>query len=337
MKKMFMTLLACICSLILFTTGFAGPIVCKIADAVPKTYAFYEPLLTLEREVEAATGGKVDVQIFGGGVLGAHKTSMESTMIGSIQGTIMPTAWTQNLVNEHKLFTLPFLWPNYKGYRAWLDSDEGRRVGNLLEAKGLKFLEYAHSGWIGVMNSKKEIKNKGDFTGLKIRTMPDSVLVDSISSLGCMGVAMGLSELYSAIQQGVIDGVSTTPSFLSVLKLQELCKFYTELKLHCAPSILFMNLKFWNSLSPDIQKAFIQASKNFARNSDAYFTDDSRSTSDNNVLNEFFVKAGVKVYYPTTADRAQYKELSKPVFMKYREEVGSELVDSVVDFLKKYE
>ena len=325
------------CSLTLFSMGYAEPIVCKIADPTPKTFSYYQALLTFEKEVEAASGGKVDVQIFGDGVLGRHQTTTESTIVGSIQGTVVTSAWTQNLVNEHKLFTLPFLWANYEGYRAWLDSDEGDRVGNLLEAKGLKFLGYAHTGWLGVMNSKREIRTKDDFKGLKIRTMPDSVLVDSISSLGCMGIAMGPGELYSAVQQGVIDGVSTAPQFLNVLKLQELSKYYTDLKLHASPAVFILNLKFFNNLSPDIQKAFVEAGKNFEKNSDAYYTDDSRATSDKNILNSVFAKAGDKNYYPTAAEKAEYRELTKPVFMKYRKEIGPELVDSVVNFQKKYE
>jgi TRAP-type C4-dicarboxylate transport system substrate-binding protein len=101
MKKIIMLLVAFFCSLALFSTGFAEPIVCKIADPTPKTFSYYQALLTFEKEVEAATGGKVDVQIFGDGVLGRHQTTTESTMMGSIQGTVVTSAWTQNLVKEH--------------------------------------------------------------------------------------------------------------------------------------------------------------------------------------------------------------------------------------------
>ena len=335
MKKIFMVLTVFFCVMLMASQGFAA-IVVKIADPTPKAYSYYQALLILEKEVEKKTGGKVDVQIFGDGVLGRHNTTTESTIMGSIQGTVVPSTWTQNLVKQHRLFTLPFLWPNYKGYRAWLDSSEGQRVGEMLEAKGLKFLGYAHTGWIGVMSSKKELRTEEDFKGLKIRTMPDSVLVDSISALGAMGVAMGPGELYSAVQQGVLDGVSTTPQFLSVLKLQELCKFYTDLKMHGTPALLFLNMKFFKGLSPDIQKAFLEAGKTFGKNSDAYYTDDTRKTSDNNILDKVYKQAGVKVYLPTDEDRAGYRKLARPVFDKYREQIGSQLVDSVVNFLKKY-
>jgi len=331
---MALTLLVCVC--FLCPPGFAAPIVCKIADPTPKTFSYYEALKIFEKEVKEKSGGNVDVQIFGDGVLGDHQTTTESTLAGSIEGTVITSAWSQNLVKEHRVFTLPFLWPNYKGYRAWLDSADGRRVGNMLEGRGLKFLGYAHTGWLGVMNSKREIRTKDDFKGLKIRTMPDSVLVDSITSLGCMGVAMGPGELYSAVQQGVIDGISTAPQFLNVLKIHEVAKFYTDLKLHATPAIFFVSMKFWNQLSPDLQKIFLDAGKNFERNSDAYYLDDSKKTSDNNILESIFKKAGVKIYMPTPQDMESYKQLTRPVFVKYREQVGPELADGIVKFLKSY-
>lgn len=336
MKKVFVILGALVCTVLLCSQGFAGPIVCKIADPTPKTYSYYQALLTLEKEVEKKTGGNIDVQIYGDGVLGRHDTTTESTIVGSIQGTVVPSTWTQNLVKEHRLFTLPFLWPNWDGFRAWLNSDRGYQVGNMLTAKGLKFLGYTHTGWIGVMNTKKDLITKDDFKGLKIRTMPDSVLVDSISALGCMGVAMGPGELYSAVQQGVLDGVSTTPQFLSVLKLQELCKYFTDLKMHGTPALLFLNLKFFNSLSPETQKIFLEAGLNFGKNGDSYYTDDSKATSDNNVLDKIFAKAGVKVYRPTSAESESYRDLTRPIFEKYRKQVGPDLVDSVLKFLDKY-
>ncbi len=337
MKRTLFILTAAVLIVFTFSDVFAQPIVCRIADPTPKTFSYYEALKIFEKEVKEKTGGKIDVQIFGDAVLGTHQTTTESTMMGSIEGTVVTSAWTQNLVKEHRLFSLPFLWPNYKGYRAWLDSADGRSVGDMLARRGLKFLGFAHAGWIGVMNSKREIKTKEDFKGLKIRTMPDSVLVDSITALGCQGVAMGPGELYSALQQGVIDGISTSPQFLNALKIQEIAKFYTDVKLHVTPAMLFVSQKFWNQLTPDLQKIFLEASKNFERNSDAYYTDDSRVTSDNNVLEKIFKPAGVKFYFPTPREIESYKELTKPVFMKYREQVGPELVDKTVNFLKSYQ
>lgn len=331
-----MVLAVSICILFISSSGFPAPIVCRIADPTPKSFSYYEALKIFEKEVKEKSGGKVDVQIFGGGVLGDHQTTTESTIMGSVEGTVVPAVWTQTFIKEHKLFQLPFLWPNYKVYRAWLDSAEGRRVGEILERRGLKFLASAHAGWVGVMNTKREIRTKEDFKGLKIRTLPDSVMVDSITALGCMGVAMGAGELYSALQQGVIDGISTSPQFLNALKIPEIAKFYSDLKIHCGPSYLFVNQKFWKALSPDIQKIFLEAGKNFERNNDAYYTDDSRETSDNNILEKVFKKAGVKIYTPTAKDIESYKELIKPVFLKYREQVGPELVDSVIKFQKSY-
>jgi TRAP-type C4-dicarboxylate transport system substrate-binding protein len=96
-------------------------------------------------------------------------------------------------------------------------------------------------------------------------------------------------------------------------------------------------MKFWKSLPPDIQKVVAEAGRNFEKNSDAYYIDDSKKTSDNNILESVFKKAGVKIYLPMAKEAESYKELTKPVFMKYRDQVGAELVDKAVNFLKSYQ
>ena len=334
MKRATMALVFGVCLLVGAFASAAG-IPMRIADPTPRTFANYDALKIFEKEVKERSGGQIDVQIFPDAVLGDHQTTTESTLMGSIEGTVVTSAWTQNLVKEHRVFTLPFLWPNYKAYRAWLDTPDARKLGDLLEGRGLKVIGMSHTGWLGVMNSKREVKAKEDFKGLKIRTMPDSVLVDSITALGCMGVAMGPGELYSAVQQGVLDGVSTSPQFLSALKIQEVAKYYTDLKLHATPAFFFISMRFWKQLTPDQQKIVQEAGRNFEKNSDAYFVDDSRPTSDARIL-EVFRKGGVKIYMPTEKDMEAYRELTRPVFAKYREQVGPELVDGIEKFLKNY-
>jgi len=193
----------------------------------------------------------------------------------------------------------------------------------------------SHTGWLSLLNSKREVKSKEDFKGLKIRTMPDSVLVDSITALGCMGVAMGPGELYSAVQQGVLDGISTSPQFLSSLKIYEVAKYYTDLKLHASPAFFFISMRAWKQLTPEQQKIVAEAGRNFEKNSDAYFVDDSRPTSDAKIF-EVYRKAGVKIYTPTEKDMESYRELTRPVYAKYREQVGPELVDGIEKFLRNY-
>jgi tripartite ATP-independent transporter DctP family solute receptor len=331
MKKVVLILMGVLGIIFLSNSSFAQTIICKIGDSTPKTYSYAPAFAIFEKEVEEKTGQKVDVQYFGDGVLGDQKTITESCLMGAIQMVVIPSTISQNFVAEHRLFTLPFLWPNYEILRRYLDSKEGKDFGDLWRRNGLKFLAYGHIGWIGIQNSKREVKTPPDLKGLKIRTMPDSVLVDTMNALGAMGVSMGIPELYSAVQQGVLDGVSTSAQFLYSLKIHEVAKYYIHLKVQTSPAIVLINLKFWNSLSPDIQKVFLEASKNWEKNNDAYYVDNSKKTSDDNIMG-FFKELGVKIYDPSKAETEPFRKLTIPVFNKYRNQIGPALVDKVAKF-----
>jgi TRAP-type C4-dicarboxylate transport system substrate-binding protein len=251
--------------------------------------------------------------------------------MGAIQMVVIPSTISQNFVAEHRLFTLPFLWPNYDVLRRYLDSQEGKDFGDLWQRNGMKFLAYGHIGWIGIQNSKREVRTSADLKGLKIRTMPDSVLVDTMNALGAMGVSMGIPELYSAVQQGVLDGVSTSAQFLFSLKIHEVAKYYIHLKMQTSPVLVLINLKFWNSLPPDIQKVFLDAAKNWEKNNDAYYVDNSKKTSDDNIMG-LFKELGVKIYEPTKAETEPFLKLTIPVYKKYRNQIGPALVDKIANF-----
>jgi len=331
MKKTILILMGLIWVLSLSNSSFSQTIICKIGDSTPKTYSYYPAFQVFEKEVEQKTAGKVDVQYLGEGVLGDQKTITESCLMGAIQMVVIPSTISQNFVAEHRLFTLPFLWPNYDVLRRYLDSQEGKDFGDLWQRNGMKFLAYGHIGWIGIQNSKREVRTSADLKGLKIRTMPDSVLVDTMNALGAMGVSMGIPELYSAVQQGVLDGVSTSAQFLFSLKIHEVAKYYIHLKMQTSPVLVLINLKFWNSLPPDIQKVFLNAAKNWEKNNDAYYVDNSKKTSDDNIMG-LFKELGVKIYEPTKAETEPFLKLTIPVYKKYRNQIGPALVDKIANF-----
>ena len=311
--------------------GLAQTIVCKIGDSTPKTYSYYPAFQIFEKEVEEKTGKKVDIQYFGEGVLGDQKTLVESCLMGAIQMVVIPSTISQNYVPEHRLFTLPFLWTNYDLLRRFCDSPEGMALGDRWSKHGMKILAYGHIGWIGIQNSKREVRTPSDMKGLKIRTMQDSVLIDTMNAIGGMGVAMGIPELYSAVQQGVIDGVSTSAQFLYSLKIHEVAKQYIHLCLQTSPALVLINLKFWNSLPPEIQKVFLEASKNWGKNNDAYYVDNSQKTSDDNIMG-LFKELGVKIVEPSKSETEAFRKLTIPVYKKYRSQIGPDVVDRVARY-----
>jgi tripartite ATP-independent transporter DctP family solute receptor len=330
-KRLTLSLVFSIALAFLGTTIAAAPVVVKVGDSTPKTFSYYGAFMTFKKEVEEKTGGKVDIQYFGEGVLGDQKTLMESCMMGALPVFAAPSSVVQSIVPECKIFTLPFVWPSPGVLRNFLDGPDGQQMSALFERHGMKNLAWGYTGEIGIQNRKRAVKSPADMKGLKIRVMPDPIMVETINAMGGMGVAMGLGELYSALQQGVLDGISTSPQLLDSLKIFEVAKFYTPVNMHYTPAAVLVNTKFWSTLSPDIQSAFTEGMKNWVKNNDAYYLNASLKTSNEYILTAFREK-GVAVSSLTPSELQTFKKSTVSVVQKYRKEIGPDFVDKVLKF-----
>jgi len=327
-KEVVMILVFFVCMAFMSVSVSAAPIVIKIAHGTPKTFSLHPAVEAFKKEVEQKTGGKVDIQIFSDASLGAGDAMLSGTRMGSIQMFCLPNTEVQRVVPEMKITTLPFIWQSYDTIGRALDSEAGRRLGELAEKQGLKLIAWGYGGYFGIQNKKREVKNPADLKGLKIRVMGDPILIDSMNAIGAMAVVMNGPEVYSAMEQGVIDGASTAAQLLYSYKYYEIpAKYYTHLKIHSAPVMLMINLNFWKGLSPDIQKAMTEASKTFTKVFLEYYTSSSQPNSDQNIL-KMFREKGVTVTEP---DTEPFRKLVIPVVRKYREEIGSKIVDGILE------
>jgi len=328
MKKSVKILAIAICLALMSGQVSAAPILIKWGDATPKSFSYWPATVAFKDEVEKKTNKKVEFQLFGDGVLGDQKALIESTTMGAIQMVSLSSSVLNTLAPEYQAFALPFIWPSADYLSRFLDSEGGIYLSKLLEKRGLKVIAWGYVGYLGIQNSKREVKNPEDLKGLKIRVQQNPLMVDTINAMGGMGVAMGSGELYSALQQGVIDGISTTPQMLHSMKIYEVAKFYTPVRMHSSAGTLLANLKFWESLSPDIQKACVESSKTWRKVFEDYYLDPSQETSDQNILN-VYKKTGVKITEP---DTEAFKRVTVPVVRKYSEKIGPEFVDKVLKF-----
>jgi tripartite ATP-independent transporter DctP family solute receptor len=307
----------------------AAPIVVKWGDAAPKSFSYWPAMQAFKAEVDKKLPGRVDLQLFSDGVLGDQKAVLEQTTMGAIQICTEPSLVTTNIVPEHQVLDLPFIFSSQRMFSDFLVSAEGKRLGSLFEKHGLKLLAWSGMNGTDVQNSKREIRTPADMKGLKIRSLPNPLMLDTIQAMGGMGVAMGSAEVYSAVQQGVIDGVYTAPQFLNAMKIYEVAKFYTPLDAHFAAGVTVINLKFWNTLPADVQKVFMEASETWNKVQEAYYMDASKETSNKQMI-DGFKKKGIKVTEP---DIAAFKKSTIPVVKKYRDKIGPEYVDRVLKFV----
>src|SRR3977135_1981249 len=192
-------------------------LVLKATDVHPLGYPTVEAVLGMGKKLEAATGGRVSVQIYPSMQLGGEKEMIEQAQVGALALARISVGPMGPLVPELNVFNLPFMFRDDAHMGAGIDGPTGREVLEKLTdhpTAGLVGLCWMNGGTRNVYNSKRPIRSVADLKGLKIRMMGNPVFVDTMNSLGGNGVAMGFDQLVNAMQTGVVDGAENNePSY----------------------------------------------------------------------------------------------------------------------------
>jgi len=295
----------------------------KFADALPKTFSYYPAAVAFKDAVDKT--GKLSIKLFPEGVLGDQKALMEATKVGSVDIAVVASQVSQQLVPEHGIFGLPFVWIKHEDYLKFLQGPIAAELGKKMEPHGLKVLVFADGGSLAVLNSKRPVKTPDDMKGLKLRVMQDPMQVDMIKAMGGIPVPMGTPEVYSAIQQGQIDGNATSVQLLYGLKNQEVAKQLSVTNHGRAAGVVIMNLRKWNSLSADQKKALDEGSRAFFKVDAEYYTTSS-NTATPAVVSKM-KDSGVTVTEP---DIAAFRKATLPVVQAFKNRVKSPLVDKAL-------
>jgi tripartite ATP-independent transporter DctP family solute receptor len=258
-------------------------------------------------------------------VLGDQKALMEATKVGSVDIAVVASQVSQQLVPEHGIFGLPFVWIKHEDYLKFLQGPIAAELGKKMEPHGLKVLVFADGGSLAVLNSKRPVRTPDDMKGLKLRVMQDPMQVDMIKAMGGIPVPMGTPEVYSAIQQGQIDGNATSVQLLWALKNHEVAKQLSVTNHGRAAGVVIMNLKKWNALDADQKRALEEGAKTFFKVDADYYTT-SASTASPRVVTQM-AGAGVVVSEP---DIAAFRKATLPVVLAFKNRVKSPLVDQAL-------
>jgi TRAP-type transport system periplasmic protein len=304
----------------LAATGARAQTELKFADALPKTFSYYSAMLAFKDTVDKT--GKLTIRVFPEGVLGDQKALMEATKVGSIDISVVASQVSQQLVPEHGVFGLPFVWIKHEDYLSFLQGPVAAELGKKMEPHGLKVLIFADGGSLAVLNSKRPVRTPDDMKGLKLRVMQDPMQVDMIKAMGAIPVPMGTPEVYTAIQQGQIDGNATSVQLLWALKNHEVAKQLSVTNHGRAAAVVVMNLRKWNSLDAEQKKALDEGSKSFFKVDADYYTT-SATTASPRVVTQM-ASSGVTVSEP---DIAAFRKATLPVVQAFKARVKSPLVD----------
>jgi len=212
-------------------------------------------------ELEKLTEGRYDVQTFYAGSLGAERESIEGVQLGTLELTFTSTGPVPNFVPELSVLDVPYLFRDYAHARGVLDSEIGDELLARFEPHGIKGLAWADNGFRHMTNNTRPITSPEDLAGLKMRTMENSVHIAAYREFGILPTPMAFTEVFAALQQGVVDGQENPLSVIESNNFNQVQKYLTMTGHVFSPCVFLMNLDLFNSLPPEDQEAFVAAAK----------------------------------------------------------------------------
>ncbi len=295
------------------TSAFAQQkVVLKASDVHPAGYPTVVAVENMGKKLEAATNGRISVQMFPSMQLGGEKEAIEQAQIGAIALARVSVGALGPVIDDLNVLNLPFLFRNTAQMQKVIDGPIGQelldKVTNNPRA-GLVAICWMDAGARSVYDTKRPIKSIADLKGLKVRVMGNPMFVDMMNALGGNGVAMGYDQVFSALQTGVVDGAENNPPSFVFDNHYQVAKYYTLTEHLIVPEILVMSRKTWDQLSKEDQALIMK----FGR--EAQLEERALWTKYENDAMEKAKAAGIQI--TQIDDKAPFQDAVKPVWNKY--------------------
>ena len=278
----------------------------------------------LAQEVEKGTNGRIIIKNFFSGSLGGERESIESVQLGTQELTGTSTGPIPNFVPAVKILDIPFLFRDKAHARAVLDGPIGQALLKEFDSKGFKALAWSENGVRHMTNNKRPINLPDDLKGLKMRTMENPVHVAAYKGFGIITTPMAFPEVFTALQQGVVDGQENPLSVIMAAKFEQVQKFMTLTAHVYSPALLLMNKASFDKLSPADQKVFLDAAKLAAAATRARVDkDDASGVADLRAKGMNIIE---------TFDKAAFVARLAPVFTQFEKEFGKDKIDAIRNY-----
>lgn len=274
-------------------------------------------------ELAKRTNGRYKLQQFPSASLGGEREMIEAVQLGTQDLVITSTGPVGNFVADTRIFDIPFLFRDYEHARKVLDGPIGQGVLKKFPGKGLVGLAWLENGFRHVTNSKHPVNGPEDLKGLKIRTMENKVHMEAFKTLGALPTPMAMNELFTALQQGTVDGQENPVPVILSNKLYTVQKNVSLTGHVYSPAMLLMSPEVWNKLSEADRSAFLEAAKL------AVVANRKRVNDDENKGIATIRAAGVNVV--EKVDIAPFQKAVTPAYAVYAKEFGAASIKQIQD------
>src|SRR6266496_1807203 len=279
---------------------------------------------TFAREVDKRTNGRYKIQTFYAGALGAERESVEGVQLGTLDLTLTSTGPVPNFVPEVAILDIPFLFRDYAHARAVLDGPIGQDLLTKFDAKGIKALAWGENGFRHMTNNKHPVNTPDDLKGLKMRTMENPIHIEAYRQFGILPTPMAFTEVFTALQQGTVDGQENPLSVITAAKLEQVQKYLSLTGHVYSPAVFLMNKAQWDKLSQADKQAFLDAAKEAVKANRARVDEDERKAVADLRAKGMTVAENV--------DKAKFQAALDPVYADFAKRFGQANIDRIKNY-----
>jgi len=306
------------------TASAQQPIVIKFSHVVANDTPKGKGALKFKELAEKYTGGKVKVEVYPNSSLFKDKEEIEALQLGSVQMLAPSTAKFAPLgAKEFEALDLPWLFADDATYDRAMKGEIGKWLFKKLESKGISGLAYWDNGF-HMVSANRPLLNPSDFQGLKFRISGSKIADQYFRLLGSLPQIMAFSEVYQALQTGVVDGCENTPSNYVTQKFDEVQKHITVSNHAHLQYAVIVNSKFWGGLPADVRTSLDKA---MAEATD--YTNSIAQKENEDALAEIKKKGATTLHYLTPDQTKAWRQAMAPTYQWAKGRVGQEVLDLI--------
>jgi tripartite ATP-independent transporter DctP family solute receptor len=239
---------------ILFSAAASAQVL-KVAEVQPAGYPTVMALQSMGEKLKTATNGRLEMKIYAGGVLGDEDQALQQVQLGAIDMIRVSLAPVTTIAPETSVLTLPYIFRDVEHMHKVLDGDVGKEIVEKFDQDPntrMVFLGWTDAGERNMI-TKKPLTKPEDLKGMKIRVQNSAISLATLKAMGANPVAMGVSEVFSAMQTGVVDGTENNPPTFVAHNYMPVAKYYTLSGHFIQPEMILFSKRAWDRMKPEDQ------------------------------------------------------------------------------------
>lgn len=295
--------------------------VLRLGHLQTETHPYHKGALKFKELVEKESKGRIRIDIFPSSQLGNGRDQIEGAQIGSIHFHIGSVAPVTNFAPKFNVLNLPYLFESREHAFRVLDGEIGKELGEDLANRGLMNLGFMENGWRHMTNNVKPIKTAQDAASMKIRVQESPPYISFVKALKSTPVPVPFGELYTALEQHVVDGQENPLAQIYLNKFNEVQKYLTLTAHNYDAAVFIMSKTTYDTLPKDLQKVITKASK------EAIQYERKVALEDEQKLLEDLRKTDIQIEEHPDLD--SFREAVKPVYKEFEDSIGKDLLEKI--------